>query len=215
MQTVKQLAEELGVSKTAVMKCIKRLGVELQKDANRIVIDDVTAETIRQEFAKNRKPIANQQSQTDNCKPTTANHAESAEQSVFDDVLGTENRKPTANQNANRQPETENQSQTANHTDAYIKQLLERIDGLEQDKKDLKAEKEQMQKRIDEKDAHIMEISARLTVLLGQEQIGAMEKQQLVAAQEPEQPEEKVVQPEPEPQQPEKKKGFWARLFGK
>ena len=68
MQTVKQLADEMGVSKTAVMKQIKKLGVELQKEANHIIIDDVTAENIKQQFAKNRKPIDNQKSKT-NRKP--------------------------------------------------------------------------------------------------------------------------------------------------
>ena len=226
MQTVKQLADEMGVSKTAVMKQIKKLGVELQKEANHIIIDDVTAENIKQQFAKNRKPIdnqtANRQPEIENRKPQTDNQTETEKQVCFDGVFDNANRKPIENQNdnqtANRQPEIENQSQT--YFSEYVQLLHEQI-------ADLKAEKAMMQQRIDEKDAHIMEMhrnaekhsqqmeEMRLKLEGVEKQLELMaavpEENEIIIQPEPEQQEEKTVQqPEPEPQ----KKGFFARLFG-
>lgn len=99
------------------------------------------------------------------------------------------------------------------YSEDYVQSLLARIEGLEADKADLKAEKvqlqqekEKMQQRIDEKDAHIMEITERLTVLLKNE----LDRTALQAAPAAETVE--VVQPADA--EPEKKKGFFARVFG-
>ncbi len=86
------------------------------------------------------------------------------------------------------------------YTEDYVQLLREQIEDLKQDKIYL-------QQALDQ-----------------QQQLSLLDKQQIMSLQErlalmdasdlEQQPEEKVVQPEPEPQQPEKKKGFLARLFG-
>lgn len=107
----------------------------------------------------------------------------------------------------NAEPPEPNQPKT--YSEDYVQQLLERIEGLEADKADLKAEKMQMQQRIDEKDAHIQDITERLTVLLKNEQ----DKTALMAAPAADMKREQE-EAMAEPKQPEQKKGFFARLFG-
>lgn len=61
-KTIKQLADEIGVSKTAINKKIANLGLQesLQKDKNRILIDEKAESTIKSAFnisqSKTRKP---------------------------------------------------------------------------------------------------------------------------------------------------------------
>lgn len=128
------------------------------------------------------------------------------------------------------QPEPEQQRETDEqpepekvYTADYVELLLEQI-------ADLKAEKAMMQQRIDDKDAHIMEMHKNAEKHSQQMEemrlkLDGVEKQLELMATQPEQT-EIIIQPEPELQeekepeqpkpepQPEKKKGFWARLFG-
>ena len=66
MKTIKQIADELGVSKTAVRKKIANLGLQssLQKDGNQFAIDETQESLIKSAFiekeseTENRKPVS-------------------------------------------------------------------------------------------------------------------------------------------------------------
>lgn len=55
-KTIKQIADELGVSKTAIRKKIENLGLseKLQTNGNRILIDEKQESLIKSEFSKNK-----------------------------------------------------------------------------------------------------------------------------------------------------------------
>lgn len=55
MKTIKQIADELGVSKTAVRKKIENLGLRssLQKNGNQFAIDEAVENRIKQAFSEN------------------------------------------------------------------------------------------------------------------------------------------------------------------
>lgn len=61
-KTIKQIAEELGVSKTAVRKKIENLGLseKVKTDGNRIVIDERQERLIKSTFSQNETKTANQ-----------------------------------------------------------------------------------------------------------------------------------------------------------
>lgn len=60
-KTIKQIAEELGVSKTAVRKKIENLGLsdKVKTDGNRIVIDERQERLIKSTFSQNETKTAN------------------------------------------------------------------------------------------------------------------------------------------------------------
>lgn len=66
MKTIKQIADELGVSKTAVRKKIENLGVsdKLQTNGNQFLIDNKLESFIKSAFLKS-------QPKTENCKPVS------------------------------------------------------------------------------------------------------------------------------------------------
>ena len=69
MKTIKQIAEELGVSKTAVRKKIENLGLQssLRKNGNQFAIDKIQEKLIKQAFSGNETETKNaNQSQTEN-----------------------------------------------------------------------------------------------------------------------------------------------------
>lgn len=69
MKTIKQIAEELGVSKTAVRKKIENLGLQssLRKNGNQFAIDETQEKLIKQAFSGNVTETKNaNQSQTAN-----------------------------------------------------------------------------------------------------------------------------------------------------
>ena len=69
MKTIKQIADELGVSKTAVRKKIENLGLQssLRKNGNQFAIDEIQEKLIKQEFSGNETETKNaNQSQTEN-----------------------------------------------------------------------------------------------------------------------------------------------------
>jgi transcriptional antiterminator len=72
MKTIKELADELGVSKTAVMKKIDNLGLreKLAKNGNRLAIREPEEKLIIEAFSKKESTTANQKPPT---KSTTAN----------------------------------------------------------------------------------------------------------------------------------------------
>lgn len=72
MKTIKELANELGVSKTAVMKKIDNLGLreKLAKNGNRLAIREPEEKLIIEAFSKKESTTANQKTPT---KSTTAN----------------------------------------------------------------------------------------------------------------------------------------------
>ena len=53
-KTIRQIADEIGVSKTAINKKIKNLGLQtdLRKDKNRIVVDEETEKLITAELER-------------------------------------------------------------------------------------------------------------------------------------------------------------------
>ena len=57
MKTIKQIADELGVSKTAVRKKIENLGLRssLRKNGNQFLIDEVQESLIKQGFLENKE----------------------------------------------------------------------------------------------------------------------------------------------------------------
>lgn len=122
--------------------------------------------------------------------------------------------KRSALEQSAEQPEPKKEPDYSND---YVQSLLEKIEDLKADKKRLQQEKEKMQQKIDEKDSHIMEMHRqaeehnrdmdKLRI-----QLEGMEKQiALMAAPAAETVE--VVQPA-DAAEPEKKKGFFARVFG-
>lgn len=69
MKTIKQIADELGVSKTAVRKKIENLGLQssLRKNGNQFAIDETQERLIKQAFSSNQTETKNaNQSQTAN-----------------------------------------------------------------------------------------------------------------------------------------------------
>lgn len=69
MKTIKQIADELGVSKTAVRKKIENLGLQssLRKNGNQFAIDETQEKLIKQAFSGNQTETKNaNQSQTEN-----------------------------------------------------------------------------------------------------------------------------------------------------
>lgn len=69
MKTIKQIADELGVSKTAVRKKIENLGLRssLRKNGNQFAIDETQEKLIKQAFSGNQTETKNaNQSQTTN-----------------------------------------------------------------------------------------------------------------------------------------------------
>lgn len=76
MKTIKELADELGVSKTAVMKKIDNLGLreKLAKNGNRLAIREPEEKLIIEAFSKKESTTANQKPPTKSpTKSTTAN----------------------------------------------------------------------------------------------------------------------------------------------
>lgn len=69
MKTIKQIADELGVSKTAVRKKIENLGLQssLRRNGNQFAIDKIQEKLIKQAFSGNETETKNaNQSQTEN-----------------------------------------------------------------------------------------------------------------------------------------------------
>ena len=207
MQTIKQLADELGVSKQAVHKKIEKLGIknELQTVNRTLMIDVNHANAIRRAFFTEKE--TNVRQPNDNIVNQLTSTAQTQMQTMTNGFLDSESRQPVDElSSTNRQAVDVNRSnidvdrvcivnQPKTYSEDYVLQLLARIEGLEADKVDLKAEKLLMQKQIEEKDAHIMEISERLTVLLKNEQ----DKMALTAADDV----------KTEKAEPEKKKPWW------
>ena len=73
MKTIRQIADEIGVSKTAVNKQIANLGLRsgLRKNGNQLAIDEHQEALIKQAFSEKSQTEIENQSQT---KPQTENH---------------------------------------------------------------------------------------------------------------------------------------------
>lgn len=73
MKTIKQIADELGVSKTAVRKKIENLGLQssLRKNGNQFAIDEQQEALIKQAFSEKSQTEIENQTQT---KSQTENH---------------------------------------------------------------------------------------------------------------------------------------------
>lgn len=83
-KTIKEIADELGVSKTAVSKQIANLGLRssLRKNGNQFAIENQQEKLIKMAFQKNKQPermventVSDEQSQTTNANQSqTENH---------------------------------------------------------------------------------------------------------------------------------------------
>ena len=168
--TIKSLADELGISKQAITKRIKKLGFyeELETVGGRLVLTDNQKKAVIEAFSslqvgENQQPTTNNQPTTDNQKEKEATTEEeplyNADSKVVDD------------------DETDNQQ-------IIIESLFEQLK---------------------EKDQQIAELHQRLaevhTLLNQQQRLLAVEQQKALPVGD-------VVEPE------QKKKGFWAKLFG-
>ena len=73
MKTIRQIADEIGVSKTAVNKQIANLGLRsgLRKNGNQFAIDELQEALIKQAFSEKSQTEIENQSQT---KTQTENH---------------------------------------------------------------------------------------------------------------------------------------------
>ena len=73
MKTIRQIADEIGVSKTAVNKQIANLGLRsgLRKNGNQFAIDEHQEALIKEAFSEKSKPEIANQTQT---KTQTENH---------------------------------------------------------------------------------------------------------------------------------------------
>ena len=73
MKTIRQIADEIGVSKTAVSKQIANLGLRsgLRKNGNQFAIDEHQEALIKQAFSEKSQTEIENQSQT---KTQTENH---------------------------------------------------------------------------------------------------------------------------------------------
>ena len=72
--TIKQLANQLGVSKTTISKAISALGLSnrLNRSGNKYIISDEQTEQIKMQIANSRPQTASEKSQTANKKSQTA-----------------------------------------------------------------------------------------------------------------------------------------------
>ena len=174
------------------------------------MVDDNHAKAIRKAFfaesdADFRQPTVNH----DNQLTTTAQEQEQTGFEAFSvekdsqpvDNISSTNSQPVDDNHANADTDRVcNVNQPKNYSEDYVQSLLEKIE-------DLKADKKRLEQKNDEKDAQIKEITERLTVLLKNE----LDRTALQAAPAAETVE--VVQPA-DAAEPEKKKGFFARVFG-
>ena len=73
--TIKQLANQLGVSKTTISKAISALGLQgkLKRSGNKYLLSEVQIESVKTQIANQKTQIANQKSQTAGQKSQTEN----------------------------------------------------------------------------------------------------------------------------------------------
>ena len=126
MKTIKELADELGVSKTAVMKKIDNLGLreKLAKNGNRLAIREPEEKLIIEAFSKKESTTANQKTPT---KSTTANQKTPTKSTTANQKTPTKS--TTANQKTPTKSTTK--STTANQkvgdSEELISSLLEQL----------------------------------------------------------------------------------------
>ena len=133
-KTIKEIADELGVSKTAVSKQIANLGLRssLRKNGNQFAIENQQEKLIKMAFQKKRQ------------QEIVAENSVSDEQSQTESQTANANQSQTESQTANA-----NQSQTANHEVCDLVGVLQTtVDTL--------------QAQLAVKDVQIRELNARL-----------------------------------------------------
>ena len=125
--SIKELAEAIGVSKTAIRKRIQSLGLEddLQRTANRLTVPETVADQVKDSFAEtqtaNRKPQT--KSETDNLN---GNHKTAPEQGKAKAESETANRKPQTKSEA----KTETANPSVSDTAAIIEALRAELEIL-------------------------------------------------------------------------------------
>ena len=200
-KTIKQVSAELNVSKPTVAKAIEQCGLSdaLTRVGNRFELSDEQVETIKSQIS----PICD--------SPKTQTESEIIQNSQSDDVLETQK----------TQEKTE-KSQTKSQTpqNSVIELLEGQLEALQQQ---LTVKDEQLAA----KDKQLADLTAAL--LSAQEQHKALTdaltaaqalhagtiQERLTVAEQPNADEVSVSVSEAPSEQPPKKRGFFARLFGK
>lgn len=228
MQTVKQLADEMNVSKTAVIKKIKQLNMDLPKEGNRLIVDDESAEIIAAAFQKNRKPKTENQIENQKVCKKIENQIEVAvNEEKNENSTGKIENQTGENRKLNRKLKIENRQpnrkpmdkvcdlndEKNDYKDEYIQHLLQTIERLEHEKEQLNVERKEQASHIMEMHKNAEKHSQQMDEM--RLKLEGMEKQiALMAAAEPDEAKTvEVVQPA-DAAEPEKKKGFFARVFG-
>ena len=82
--TIKQLADQLGVSKTTISKAISALGLSnrLNRSGNKYIISEDQTEQIKMQIANSRPQTANDKSQTASDKSQTASDKSQLENQI-------------------------------------------------------------------------------------------------------------------------------------
>ena len=75
--TIKQLANQLGVSKTTISKAIFALGLqgELKRSGNKYLLSEVQIESVKTQIANQKSQTKNRKPQAKNRKPKTKTHS--------------------------------------------------------------------------------------------------------------------------------------------
>ena len=187
--TIKQLAEQLGVSKTTISKAIFVLGLQgkLKRSGNKYLLSEVQIENVKTQ-------IANQKSQTEPVKSQT---------------------EPVKSQTANEKSQTANQNALI---DVLQKQLFLLNEQLSIKDDQIRTYQEQirlLQEQIVSKDKQIEQITAAMenitAALTASQALHAGTIQQQLTDQS--NSKENSVPDDPE--QPKQKQGFFSKFFGK
>ena len=88
--TIKQLANQLGVSKTTISKAISALGLqgELKRSGNKYLLSEMQIESVKSQTANQKSQTASEKSQTASEKSQTASEkSQTANQNALIEVL--------------------------------------------------------------------------------------------------------------------------------
>lgn len=209
--SIKDIAELVGVSKTAIRKIIKETGIEYDRiDKNKQIfgysktkqiIMEIRSDFDFSDFEEIENQSENQEAQTENQKNENSQT----------------NQEKTENQAENYKPQTENQ-EGKSETNSEILLLKSMLQTLQEQMSIKDKQIAAYEEQIKNKDKQIVDYSERLKEALeltkGQQYIAAAEKTaQLMDKEVIEQNEDNIITPAAE-QEEKPKKSFWKRLFG-
>lgn len=184
--SVKEIADILGVSKTAIQKHIKAYNISYDyvdknkyfysKEKTIAIIKGIRTDFNISEIDKATQEIANRQPKTENQQPTTDNRFYEASAVGYtepkeEECEIAEERKATTD---NRQPKTENRQPTTADNEDVLRQMINILE----------KQLEENRKQLDVKDKQIQDLSNRLEQALqltaGQQFIHAVDKKEML-----------------------------------